>query len=60
MHSCDIQLRDSFINNNLLQPVHLDLESEVLYSSKFSKSLTDMNYDDSLINIYENSTPILT
>ena len=45
VHSCNMQLEDSFSNNTSAQLVYLDPESETLSPSIFSKNLADMNYN---------------
>ena len=45
VHSCNMQLEDSFSNNTSAQLVYLDPESETLSPSKFPENLADMNYD---------------
>ena len=56
VHSCNMQLEDSFTNNTSAQLVYLDPESETLSPSKFSENLADMNYDGhSPYNVHEST-----
>ena len=48
VHSCNVQLKDSFSKNISAQLVHLDPASETLSPSKSSENVADMHCDNPL------------